>query len=273
MKRSYVFVLALAIAFSYGAQGARKMKVIRGGLGFLYPDHNSSENPGQLSRDDGTSIEAMYTRTTDSTPTQSLTPSMAYSNGRLGLFVKGTRSGTSFNPDESTDTAGGGIGFSLGKRRVVNVGASYFTSLEGGSSSTGTLKGTINLNPARDQGMALGISVGTTVGGSSNPIAGTIALGYSGKNRNNNIEANLTFNDINATDNYTLSGFFTLGGAMYYFGGGYKHTNVSATSTGEVVGRLGFVMGRGGSADLSALATYDLQQSTVTYGGSLRVNF
>lgn len=273
MKRSYVFVLALALAFSFGAQGARKMKVIRGGLGFLYPDHNSAANPGQMSRDDGTSLEAKYTRTSDATPVQSLTPSLAYSNGRLALFAVGTRSGSSFDPDQSTDVAGGGIGFSLGKRRVVNVGASYFTSLESTGTNLSTVKGTINLNPARDQGMSLGVAVGTTMGGTTNPIAGTIGLGYSGKNRNNNIEANLTFNDISATDNYTLSGFFTLGGAMYYFGGGYKHTNVGTTSSGEAVGRLGFVLGRGGNVDISALGNYDLQSSVVTYGGSLRVNF
>lgn len=277
MKRSYVLVFALAFVVSIGAQGARKMKLIRGGQGFLYPDHNSPNNPGQLSRDDGTSMEAIYTRRESSgVTTQSLSPSLAYSNGRLGILLKGTRSGTSFDSDNSTDDIGGALGFSLGRKRAVNIGASYFTTLgstPGGGTPVGNIEGTINLNPSRGSGVSLGVGVGTTTGGTTNPIGAQVGLGYAGRNRNNNIEANLKFNDINATDNYILSGFFTLGGGSYYFGGGYKHTSTGTTSTGDVVGRLGVVFGRAGSVDLSALATYPVQSGVPTYGASLRANF
>lgn len=281
MRKAFLATAFAMILVPGAASGARKANVIRGGQGFLFPDHNTLTNPGQLSLSKDTGIQAMYMRQDTDTgfgteTFQAATPSIAYANGRVGIGVAATRLGTSLDSDSSTDSGTAALGFNLGKRRNVTVGATYTRGLDGDQTNDGTLSAAINLNPSKGEGFAIGAGFSTvlndTTGGSTK--GAVVGLGYSGRNRNNNIEVNLALPNLDDTSAYTIGGYATLGDKAYYLGAGYEYGKTATGNTSDLLGRLGFVLGRGSDVDFSVFLNYRMEDNAKpAYGATLRVTF
>lgn len=255
-------VIGLALVASFSAFG-KATNIQRGGLGVLFPDHNSFANPGQFSVTHGIAVEGLYVRTNQSGGLQSVTPSVVFGNGRLGLGAFVNRIGTSFASSSSFDFAGVGAGFSLLKQRLT-IGASYSTSLDGLAGS-GKLKGSITLQSPTRQGPSLGAVIEST--GSSK--AGTIGVGYS-FHSNKAMEANVRFNSFSDLSDFVASGFVNLASQALYLGAGYQYTNLGIHHA--ALARLGVVLG--GNIDVSLYGGYAFASgSPVTYGGSFRASF
>lgn len=267
MKKASFLFLVVAAAFSLPAYADKSTKIIRGGLGFLFPDNNSFVNPGQFPLSYGMAIEAGYGRV-NGTSDQSLTPSFVYGNGQLGLGVSYSRSGTDLG-STSTSSLGAGLGMSFLKDKLT-VGASYTRSLETPRTDDGTLGFTANLNGPQRMGPSLGVGFGTTLGATSaNVQTGTLGVGYSFRS-NQSIEGGLTFNNLSDTSDFNPFFAGTFGSQYVYLGGSYTYLKTSTDH--KVGGRLGFILGR--YIDLSATATYVLKTGgAATYGATVRASF
>ncbi len=277
MKRTILVVICALFVFPQLVQ-AKSADSIKGGFGFLYPDFNNQTNAGQLANNSGSAFEIGYqTQTVSGTSVQGLIPSLVYSNKRVGFGVYGSRVGTGFGSDESTDTVGGSLGFGLGKKGKFNVGFNYETSLEATTTDSGKVMGTLNMNPGKGSGLAVGLGVGTVLGSDTeSDITGKVAVGYSGKNRNNNIEVVYTLPNVDSMDDYTLGVYGSLGDKTYYVGAGYEMTSASGADTSDLLGRVGLVLsgGRSTGFDVSATVRYPLDGAEeATFGGTARMSF
>lgn len=280
--RIAVLSITFAIVFATGAaHAARKGNVIRGGQGFLFPDHNSLVNPGQLSLSKDTGLQASYARQDltvgpVTSTVQTATPSLAYANGRVGIGISASRIGTSLDSDNSSDIGTAAFGFALGKRTPVTIGATYTRTLDGNATNDGVVGAMVNLNPSKGEGFTIGVGGTMVLNSTSGPSTKTaiVGLGYSGRNRNNNIEANFSLPDIDDTSSYKVGGYATLGGQSYYIGAGYEYLKATSGDTSNLLGRAGFVLGRGSDVDFSVFINYQLEDgSKPLYGATLRVTF
>jgi hypothetical protein len=264
MKRS-LWLFCGAMALCGASQAASKTDILRGGLGFLFPDHNSFSNPGQFSISHGMAMEADYSRE-DSTQLQNLTPSLVYGNGKVGLGAFGSRTGTNLTAKNgSLDVIGAGAGVALAKERLT-LGVGYDRVISSSPQNDGNLRVEATLNGPQRKGPAFGVEATTTLG--STHIAGvTAAAGYSFRS-NVSIEAVFKNYDTRQFKNSTLSGFVNWADNMFYLGAGYTYLNLN--SLNEIEGRLGVMLGR--FVDVSVFAA-KVFKGELSYGGSLRASF
>src|SRR4051812_29699986 len=95
MRTLKIFVSFVILFAAVTAQARGGGNIMRGGLGFLFPDHNSFNNVGQFAADHGMAVEALYARTNQGGGPQTILPSFVYSNGAMGLGFYGSHTGTS----------------------------------------------------------------------------------------------------------------------------------------------------------------------------------
>lgn len=267
MKKSTVLVVFAAV-FASSAFADKSTKIIRGGLGFLFPDHNSFANPGQFPLSYGMAVEAGYSRTNGSSQ-QSLTPSIVYGNGQVGVGAFFARSGTSLTDESSTNSIGAGLGASFLKDKF-SVGASYTRDLSDTRTSDGTVNVTANLNGPQRKGPSVGVGVGTTLNATGGDYqTANASVGYSFRS-NDNIEAGVVFNNLRNTSDFDPVFAGTFGSQYMYMGVSYRYKKLAED---HVVGaRLGFILGR--YLDLSASASYVLETGgEANYGATLRASF
>lgn len=269
MKRTLSLLATALLLVSVPALGADKStKIIRGGLGFLYPDHNSFTNPGQFPLSYGMAFEAGYTRVNAST-TQALTPSLVYGNGKVGLGAFYQRAGAGLTGAGSTNAVGAGFGVALLKNKLT-FGAGYSTSLSTGRTDDGTVQLTANLNGPQRQGPSLGLGVTSTINSTiGQRQTATLGVGYSFRS-NNSLEGGVKFNRLSTLGDYSPFLAGTLGTQFLYVGANYLYGVLAKTHT--VSARVGFIFGR--YVDVSALATRVMTTGGATsYGASLRASF
>jgi hypothetical protein len=238
----FVFLVISGISMNASA-AAGGGGIMRGGLGFLFPDHNSFANPGQFSDSRAMAVEAFYKRSTAATPVQTATPSLVYGNGAMGLGIAFSRMATDLMATGATDTVSAGLGFSLVKGRAT-IGLGYDKSM--GGADSGVVSGALTLNPPNRRGVALGAGYKRNLTSGTNML--TAGLGYSFMS-NNNLEVNVTFPSLASMSIWSLGAYFTTMKGKLYLSGGYLMNNALGVSTSGVVGRLGFILGR--SVDLS----------------------
>jgi hypothetical protein len=261
--------LLLAAAPSQAASG--KSTISRGGLGFLFPDHNNFNNIGQTALDKGTSIELDYgvTPVTGASNVQMATPSIVFSTGSFGLGAFVQRSGTSLTETANkTDTVGAGLGFALAKQRLT-IGVQGYRSIDIAQSSDGTVGASLAWNGDKRVGFTAGAGVTTTLNQANEDTrAGTVALGW-GFNPMTKVEVVAKLNNLSDTNDYDLGGYLTYEGNVFYFSGGYNYLAQSKDS--QVRGRAGLAFGK---FDLSAFVDYTIVDGgSPAYGGTARVTF
>ncbi len=267
MKKSSFLVVVLAAAFATSAFADKSTKIMRGGLGFLFPDHNSFSNPGQFPLSYGMAIETGYTRVNGSSA-QALTPSFVYGNGQVGLGAFYSRSGADLG-STSSNSVGAGLGVSFLKDKFT-MGVGYTRVLDSTRTSDGSLQVTANLNGPQRKGPSVGIGVGTSMNAAGGDRQNASAsLGYSFRS-NDNIEAGVLFNDLRSTSDFDPYFAGTIGSQYMYLGGTYRY--LKASEDHQVGARLGFILGR--YIDFSASANYVLETGGATsYGGTVRASF
>jgi hypothetical protein len=266
-KSLLVLLVLSGIGFGINAHAASGGgAVMRGGLGFLFPDNNSFANPGQFVDSHATAVEGLYSRSNVDGAAQTATPSIVYGNGSIGLGAYGSRQAVTLLGTPTTDTVGAAVGFSLMKGRAV-VGLKYDKTL--GSTDSGIATATLTLNPAMRKGMAIGVgytrNISTSVGSLN------AALGYSFMH-NNNLEVDITFPDISALSAWNLGAYLTTMKGPAFLGAGYVMRNNGTTTSSGASARLGMMVGS--MTDISITASYFFATgSPVNYGASLRMAF
>lgn len=257
-----VFFVSLFSTSTFARGGGN---ILRGGVGFLFPDHNSFVNPGQFAATNGMAVEALYSTSNVPGAVQGARPSFVYGNGAFGLGANWTRSGA--NLSTGTDSIGAGLGFALVKGRAT-VGLGYDRQL-GAGAGNGDINVTLTFNPANRRGAAFGLGYKTTLGSGVNGL--TAGLGFA-FGTGSNFEVDATWANINTLGTFDGSAVFTTAKRFFYMGGGYV-MNKAATMTHGLTGRFGFVLGT--SIDLSAMATkyFVSGSNSFAYGGSLRASF
>ncbi len=264
MMRSRTLFIGLAI-LSLGTPSFARGggNIMRGGLGFLFPDHNSFANPGQFAESRGMAIQAAYTKM-DSPTLHSVAPSFVYGNGAMGLGVYGARTGTTLGT--GADQIGAGLGFSLLKGRMT-FGLGYDKQL-GVGTGNGDISAQLNFNPANRRGAAFGVGYRRTLGSTVQSLSA--GLGYSFMS-NKNLEVDIAFPSVSSFSNFNLGAYFTTMAKFFYLGGGYLMSKQGTTVHGAA-GRLGFVLGS--SFDFSGtIGKYFGAGNPTTWGGTLRASF
>lgn len=265
------FALFALVIMSLPALAEKRGTIMRGGLGFLFPDANRFVNGGQFSLNKGTSVEGAYNRSNE-TSSQEANASLAWANGQVGLGAGVTRSGMELNDSDTTsDRVSAQAGFSLEGGKVT-VGAVYSNSLESGVTDEGRVSGQLNFNLGKPgQGWALGVSGGTTLGKTTNTTSGTVGLGYAFSS-GLMLEGAYQIDDFSdSKNNYRYSGTFVYGTSAWYASAQYNKVTVGTTQPDTASGRLGVVLGK---ADISAQVTKETYtDGDTTYGGTLRYTF
>lgn len=265
--------LILSVLYLAATAQAQDMTIMKGGQGFLFPDFNEFTDPAHLTMSKGSAIQAKFAETQSTSAVQEGNVSFATSNGRVGFGAYGDASGASITDfSNTTQKAGAELAFDLVKDRV-SLGVSYNRTLSSSATNDGTINGSMIIAGSKGtaNGVALAIGAGTDLNAQSNPTqTATIALGYAFK-ENNNIEADVVFNDWSNLSDYTAGAFLTLGSQMVYFGVGAKYAALTQEKT--FMGRIGLNLGK--AADISAYGGYDMKSgsNTPTYGGALRFSF
>lgn len=268
MKPVLFTIVVTMFMLSAKSHAAGKSNLSRGGLGFLFPDHNSFSNPGQVSLDKGTSFEGTYsTQSTDAGSLTAMGGSVVYSSGHFGLGAFGGRAGVA---GINVDSAGAGLGFSMAKDRLtlgVTMSRVLTTAYQ---TNDGVVGGTLTWNGSKKEGFTLGAGVTTTLNDSvKDKKSATAGIGYGFKS-GYSIEANYALADIDDSAAYTVSGYLNMTGKMFYFSGGATHD--ASASTQSAAGRLGIVLGN--SFDVSGTVTYPFQTGgDPTFGGTARLAF
>lgn len=263
MMRSFIVFMFLVAPSAVFAKG--NMNIQRGGVGFLFPDHNSLVNPGQFATTHGSGLQFGYQASTTAGSAQAASSTFVYGNGTFGIGVGAMRTAVDLLQGASVDFLQGGLGFGLMKERMT-IGASFGKSMTGVAGDDSTVSGAITFNGARRMGATVGVGYSRVL--ASGAHSGRIGLGY-GFQSNNNLEFNLSFADLSNFNAWAASAYFTVAKNMFFLGAGYTYTAVGQTH--DVGGRLGFVLG--GSFDLSGTASYTVSSSAFTYGGMLRAAF
>lgn len=264
MMRSRTLFVCLAI-LTLGTQSFARGggNIMRGGLGFLFPDHNSFANPGQFAESRGMALQAQYART-NLPSVQMLAPSFVYGNGAMGLGVYGARAGATLG--SGSDQIGAGLGFALLKGRMT-FGLGFDKQL-GAGAGDGDISAQLNFNSANRRGAAFGIGYRRTLGSTVQSLSA--GLGYSFMS-NKNIELDIAFPSISSFGNFDLGAYFTTMAKFFYLGGGYLMNKQGATTHGAA-GRLGFILGS--SFDVSGtIGKYFGAGNPTTWGATLRASF
>jgi hypothetical protein len=266
MIRKSVFAFAVLALVATSAQARSGSSLQRGGLGFLFPDHNSFVNPGQFATSHGSALEFAYQRQNVDGGTQSVGPSFVYGNGSFGLGLSAVRGGTSLSDEGSfVDLGTAGLGFSAMKERMT-IGASYSRIFNGTAVNDGVVGATLTLQGARRMGAVFGLGYRRVLGPDTQ--AATFGFGYAFQS-SNSLELNVDFNDLDDVNDFTASGFFNLGRRWFYMGAGYSFANLSEVHSGQA--RVGFILGK---VDVSGtIAAPFTSGGTLTYGGTLRAMF
>jgi len=254
------------------SQAGGKSTLSRGGLGFLFPDHNSFINPGQFALDQGGAFQAGYdTASVLGFTVVSVTPSFVWGNGgRFGFGVYGNRAGISLTDSTGyTDSVGAGMGVALVKEKLT-LGLRGIRDLSTGATSDGTVGASLNLNGSKRNGFTAGVGVQTTLNQAvAETRVATAALGYGFKSTSA-VEAVATLNNIDDTNDWSMAGYLNLSGQMFYFSGGASYGNLLQNTSVE--GRAGFVLGN--RFDVSAKVVYPLETGGIpVYGGTARLAF
>lgn len=277
MKYLYGFVVCGMLLAGTASAKSGSM-IMRGGLGFLYADHNEvTSNPAHISLDNGTALEVSYVRqksTTSDVNAQALTPSIAFGNGTVGLGAFASRASTDISTASvSTDSAGAAGGLSFAKQRL-SLGAGYRRVITADPTNSGVITGSFTYNGMNRMGPSIGLGTNYTLNKSSdNTMSAIAALGYAFKDPNNNIEATFEFPDVKTTSSYIISGYFTLMAKMFYFSGGYNYIKDTSTDPHQVQGRVGVVLGT--MVDISGIIIHRFIAggSNPLFGGALRASF
>lgn len=269
MKNSIVVFLVVLMAVP--AMAEKRGTVLRGGLGFLFPDANRFVNGGQTALNKGTSLEGEYNRT-DQTKTQNASGSLVWANGQAALGAAVNRSGEKLDqPGTSEDrmSAQGGVAFGGGQ---FTLGGVYNHSLETGAVGEDDVSAQLNVHFGKPgQGWVLGVGAGTTLGRETNTRSGSAALGYAFSS-GAMLEAGYQTNDLSDSKNnyrYTVAGLYSAN--SWYGAAQYNAVTVNGSRPDSVSGRLGVVWGK---ADLSAQVTKEtFTGGDTSYGGTIRYVF
>ena len=265
MIRKSLVVFAVGLMMVSTAH-ARSMNLQRGGLGFLFPDHNSFVNPGQFATAHGSALEFGYTTQSSTPAVMAANPSFVYGNGSFGLGLSAMRAGTSLTATDSfIDMGTAGLGFSAMKERMT-IGATFSRIFTGTPVSDGTLGVSLTLQGARRMGAVFGLGYQRVLGLDTH--SATFGFGY-GFQSSNSLELNVNFSNLDDVNDFTASGFFNLGREWFYMGAGYSFAKLTEVHSG--MGRLGLIFGR---VDLSGTVSAPFASGgSLTYGGTLRAAF
>ncbi len=273
MKKSFqaVVLSALLVVSSSPAatMSSGKTLILRGGWGFLFPDHNSFVNPGQFAVSHGMAFEANYFREQNGS-SQAITPSLVYGGNHFGLGAYATRAGGDLLRDGgSSDSAGIGLGFSFAKERLT-LGLGYDRSVRPSPTNDGAVKATLTLNPPQRRGVSLGFGMSTVLNrGGGSTQSGVFGVGYQ-FNTHASLEANLELVNLSTLNDWGVGSFFNIGSQEVYLSVGHRYQHLATTHHGVV--RLGFILGS--SVDLSGYASAPLVQGAeLGYGVTLRAMF
>ncbi len=238
----------------------------RGGLGFLFSDHNSFSNPGHFAATRGFALDAGYdTATSADGLTMGASTSMVYGSGNFGFGAFGNRSGSSLTTTGSfNDFAGAGLGFAAVKGKVL-VGLGYRREVSTEQSDDGRVDATMTVMSAK--GMSIGFGATSQINANADEKrTATVAVGFPMSN-GFSVEIDGTVNDLSATTNSTASLYATRSGQKAFISIGYLWHN-SVWKHGAAA-RLGFVLGK--SVDISAYASHVfISGNNPAYGGSIR---
>ncbi len=266
MTRKLLLCFAVLTIATVSAHARSSGNIQRGGLGFLFPDHNSFKNPGQFSTAHGSGLEFEYNAQSSTGGSKTVKPSFVYGNGNFGLGINGARSGASLSESgQYVDMVQAGLGFSTMKERMT-IGAAYTKIVTGPNLlGDGLVDLTLTLQGARRMGAVFGLGYHRVLG--LNTHAATLGFGY-GFQSSNSLEVNVDFNNLDDVNDFTASGFFNLGRQWFYMGAGYSFAKVAETHSGQA--RVGFIMGK---VDVSGLISAPFSGGTLTYGATLRAVF
>lgn len=269
MRRIGTLLCCFLLVVAAPSYAAKKSSMLRGGLGFLFADSNSFENPGAFSMLRGASFEAGGEKDKERR-TDAATTSLVMGSGRVGGGVFFTRTGLEGQLDEknlSADVVGGALGVNFARNRV-SVGAEYSRVIDGNASSDGVASVSLTLHP-NGKGFSAGMGASTTFNADTEIRTARLGLGWA-FTPDVMFESLAKWNDLQDNDDYSLGGFFTVSTNVVYVGTGYYFHNSSRTH--EALARLGVVIAS--AVDLSALASKVLiANSDPTYGASVRVKF
>ncbi len=242
----------------------------RGGLGFLFPDHNSFNNASQFALDKGTAIDVTYsTQSQTGGNAQTITPSVVYGGNNFGFGVGVERAGTSLTSSSgNTDVIEGGFGVAMAKQRLT-FGVSGSRQLTSPQTSDGTVGGQLTWNGDKRMGFTTGVGVNTTINQAGGDVkSGTAAVGW-GFNAMTKVEAVARFNDLSAFSDYSLGAAITMEGQMLYGAGGFTYNMLTKVSS--VQGRVGLTFGHW---DFSAAVDDTLTSgSSMKFSGQARIMF
>lgn len=272
MKSSLFTCFVCLFAFVLSSSEAKMSgSILRGGLGYLYPDHNNFNDPGQLALDHGTGIEVLWETNQGGNQTQKALPSLVYSNGKIAVGFYGSRVGqslTNYGSYNALDTIGAMGAFSW--MDMVTVGVGYSQNISAGAPAANTLLASVNINSKGGKGVSIGAVASKNLSPqtatlSSNPYNFTVGVGYAFLH-NNAIEFDI---NLNSNNQYTPEVNFVFGGMSSYVGLKVKYLYQQGNNY-EAEGRLGIIVRE--AFDISALASYTFTQgSTLTYGATLRL--
>ncbi|MFM8269382.1 MAG: hypothetical protein ACKN9V_04265 [Pseudomonadota bacterium] len=266
-----LILVFMAVLIAVPALAEKRGNIMRGGLGFLFPDANRFVNGGQTALNKGTSLEANYSRE-DKSKSQDLTASLAWANGQAGLGAAVSREGdTLSDPDTSTDKmyAQGGLAFGGGQ---FTLGGVYEHSLETGAVGDDKVSGQLNVHLGKPgQGWVLGVGASTTLGRETNTKTGTGALGYAFSS-GLMLEGGYQVDDFSdSANNYRYTAAMVYNSSAWYGAAQYNAVTVSGTHPDSVSARLGGVWGK---VDLSAQVTKEnYTGGDTSYGGTVRYAF
>lgn len=268
MKKHFLALMAVVLfscpLFAKGSGG----KGFMGGLGYLFIDPNSFNNPGQVPLVGGAHLEIAYEKI-DGSQYQSLTPSFVWGNGKFGIGVFATRMGTDLGQSQmANDYVGGEIGVAMASERLT-VGLKSYRSISVGQMNDGYADVALNWNGMKRVGFSLGVNAGTTLNNAVKEVKhGGASLGW-GFNALYSLEAHYEMRDFDDSNDYVLSVFANAGAKNYYASAGANH--YALLKVNELEARLGLNFGW---FDLSFMGSKVLDANyAYTYGGTLRVNF
>jgi hypothetical protein len=273
MKLLHLLFVCGLLTLAVPSQAAQQMPISRGGLGFLYADHNSFSNPGNFADDRGTGIQAEYSvqqQASGEPMEQTFIPSAVYGGTDWGFGIFGQRAGTNLlDSSTKTDTIGAGLGVGMFKDRLT-IGVSGSRDIDVSQNNNGVVGGSItwNGNGLKREGLALGGAVFTTLdqaGGDVQNAVAAIGWGF----EMTKIEAIATFNNLSDMSDWNLGAALTFEGKVFYFSALYNYLMLSKDS--QLGGRLGIVIGK---FDISALVSNTFNStSNLSYGATVRIAF
>lgn len=266
----WLFVCGL-LTLAVPSHAAQQMPISRGGLGFLFSDHNSFENPGNFADDKGTGVQASYSiqqQANGQPAEQDFTPSVVYGGTDWGFGVFGQRAGTDLLSDNNkTDSVGAGLGVGMFKDRLT-IGVEGSRSIDTNQTNNGVVGGSITWNGMKREGFAIGGAAYTTldqVGGDVQNGMAAIGWGF----EMTKLEAIATFNNFNNLNDWDMGGALTFEGRVFYFSALYNYLMLSNES--QLAGRLGFVIGKF-DASVFVQNTF-VTGSNPEYGATVRIAF